>query len=69
MLKVVNMIESRLENVISYCRHPISTGPLIGMNSIIMAIRRAGRGYRKAKTFGMAIMLFCGGLNLMPGLE
>ena len=69
VLKVVKMIESRLENVISYCRHAISTGPLEGMNSIIMAIRRAGRGYRNAETFGMAIMFFCGGLNLMPGLE
>jgi len=66
VMKVVNMIESRLENVISYCRHPISTGPLEGMNSIIMAIRRAGRGYHHAKSFGMAIMFFCGGLNLMP---
>ena len=64
--KVVNMIEKRLEDVISYCKHPISTGPLEGMNSIIMAIRRAGRGYRNAETFGMAIMFFCGGLNLMP---
>lgn len=66
VLKVVNMIESRLDDVISYCKHPISTGPLEGMNSIIMAIRRAGRGYRNAETFGMAIMFFCGGLNLMP---
>ena len=64
--KVVDMIESRLEDVISYCKHRISTGPLEGMNSIIMAIRRAGRGYRNAETFGMAIMFFCGGLNLMP---
>ncbi len=64
--RVVEMIESRLEDVISYCKHPISTGPLEGMNSIIMAIRRAGRGYRSAETFGMAIMFFCAGLNLMP---
>jgi len=64
--KVVDMIESRLEDVISYCKHPISTGPLEGMNSIIMAIRRAARGYHHAETFGMAIMFFCGGLNLMP---
>ena len=64
--KVVNMIEKRLEDVISYCKHPISTGPHEGMNSIIMAIRRAGRGYRNAETFGMAIMFFCGGLKLMP---
>lgn len=66
VIKVVDMIESRLESVISFCRHPISTGPLEGMNSIIMAIRRAGRGYRHAETFGMAIMFFCGKLKLMP---
>ena len=59
------MIESRLEDVISSCKHRISTGPLEGMNRIIMAIRRAGHGYRNAETFGMAIMFFCGGLNLM----
>jgi len=64
--KVVDMIEQRLDDVISYCKHPISTGPLEGMNSIIMAVRRAGRGYRHAETFGMAIMFFCGGLNLQP---
>ena len=64
--QVVTMIESRLEDVISYCRHPISTGPLEGMISIIMAIRRAGRGYRSGETFGMAIMFFCGDLKLMP---
>ncbi len=66
VIKIVDMIESRLESVISFCKHPISTGPLEGMNSIIMAIRRAGRGYRHAKTFGMAIMFFCGGLKLLP---
>lgn len=33
---------------------------------ILVAIRRAGRGYRHAETFGMAIMFFCGKLKLMP---
>lgn len=64
--KVADMIESRLDDVISYCRHPISSGPMEGMNSIIMAIQRAGRGYRHAETFGIAILFFCGGLNLAP---
>jgi transposase len=64
--KVADMIESRLEDVISYCRHPISNGPMEGMNSIIMSIQRAGRGYRHAETFGIAIMFFCGGLHMAP---
>jgi transposase len=66
VIKVADMIESRLDDVISYCRHPISSGPMEGMNSIIMAIQRAGRGYRHAETLGVAIMFFCGGLNLAP---
>jgi transposase len=66
VIKVADMIASRLEDVISYCRHPISSGPLEGMNSLIMAIQRAGRGYRHAITFGVAIMFFCGGLRMAP---
>jgi transposase len=66
VIKVAAMIESRLEDVISYCRHPISSGPMEGMNSVIMAIQRAGRGYRHADTFGTAILFFCGGLNMAP---
>ncbi len=61
-----NLLRTQIEDVIAYCKHPNSTGPLEGMNSIIMAIRRAGRGYRNAETFGMAIMFFCGHLNLIP---
>lgn len=66
VIKVADMIESRLNDVISYCKHPISSGPMEGMNSIIMAIQRAGRGYRHAETFGTAILFFCGGLSLAP---
>lgn len=66
VITVAEMIESRLDDVISYCRHPISSGPMEGMNSIIMAIQRAGRGYRHAETFGTAILFFCGGLSLAP---
>ena len=64
--KVADMIESRLHDVISYCKHPITSGPLEGMNSIIMAIQRAGRGYRHAESFGIAIMFLCGGLDMAP---
>jgi transposase len=66
VIKVADMLAARLDDVISYCRHPISSGPLEGMNSIIMAIQRAGRGYRHAATFGIAIMFFCGGLRMAP---
>jgi transposase len=66
VIKVADMIEKRLDDVISYCRHPISNGPMEGLNSVIMSIQRAGRGYRHAETFGNAILFFCGGLKMMP---
>jgi len=44
VITVADMIQPRLDDVISHCRHPISSGPMEGMNSIIMAIQRAGRG-------------------------
>ena len=64
--KVADMIESRPDDVISYCKHPITSGLLEGMNSIIMAIQRAGRGYRHTESFGIVIMFFCGGLDMAP---
>ena len=64
--RVAEMIESRLDDVICYCKHPITRGPLEGMNFIIMAIQRAGRGYRHTELFGIVIMFFCGGLDMAP---
>lgn len=64
--RVAAMIASRLGDIVSYFRHPITNGPQEGMNSKLMSIIRAGRGYRHHETFRMAALFFMGGLDMNP---
>jgi transposase len=64
--KVAEMIRTRLDDVVSYFKHPITNGPQEGMNSKLMSVIRAGRGYRHHHTFRMAALFFLGGLDMAP---
>jgi len=64
--KVADMIRSRIDNVISYCRHPITNGVAEGINSKIMTIKRKCCGFRNLENFQTAIYFHCGGLELYP---
>jgi transposase len=64
--KVAEMIRTRLDDVVSYFRHPITNGPQEGMNSKLMSVIRAARGYRHHHTFRMAALFFLGGLDMAP---
>lgn len=64
--QVAAMIDSRLEDIVSYFRHPITNGPQEGMNATLMSISRRARGYRSEATFRMAALFFMGGLDLLP---
>jgi transposase len=64
--KVADMIKSRIENVLSYCRHPITNGVAEGINSKIMTIKRKCCGFRNVENFKTAIYFHCGGLDLYP---
>ena len=65
--RVAEMISSRLNDIVSYFKHPITNGPQEGMNSKLMSVIRSGRGYRHWETFRMAALFHLGGLDLMPG--
>ena len=58
------MIDSRLDDIVSYFRHPITNGPQEGMNAKLMSVIRAARGYRGHETFRMAALFFLGGLDM-----
>lgn len=62
--KVAEMIDSRLDDIVSYFRHPITNGPQEGMNAKLMSVIRAARGYRGHETFRMAALFFLGGLDM-----
>ena len=66
VIKVAQMIRKRLENVISYCKHFITSGVAEGINRKIMTIKRQARGFRNKDNFKNAIYFYCGDLNLYP---
>lgn len=64
--KVARMIKSRLDNIVSYCRYPITNGVAEGLNSKIMTIKRKACGFANREHFKIAIYFHCGGLSLYP---
>jgi Transposase/Protein of unknown function (DUF1670) len=57
---------NRLDDIVNYFTHPITNGPQEGMNSKLMSVIRAGRGYRHHETFRMAALFFLSGLDMAP---
>lgn len=66
VLKAAATIKNHLENILTYCKHPITNGVAEGLNSKIMTIKRKACGYRNKENFKNAIYFFCGGLDLHP---
>lgn len=64
--KVADMVRSRIGNVLTYCRHPITNGVAEGLNSKIMTVKRKCCGFRNVENFKTAIYFHCGGLDLYP---
>lgn len=60
------LVWEKLEPIIRYCAHPITTGKAEGINSKLMAIQRSARGFRSHASFRIAALFHCGGLNLYP---
>jgi transposase len=64
--KVAGMIQRRLENVTTYCKHFVTNAVAEGLNSKIMSIKRRAGGFRDPANFKTAIYFHCGGLSLHP---
>jgi transposase len=64
--KVAQMIQRRLENVVTYCTHFVTNAVAEGLNSKIMSIKRRAGGFRNPENFKTAIYFHCGGLSLYP---
>lgn len=64
--KVARMLKKRLANVINYCRHRLSNGPLEGLNNKIQGLTKKAYGYRNRQRFIRDIYFHCGGLDLYP---
>jgi transposase len=64
--KVAAMLQRRLENVVTYCKHFVTNAVVEGLNSKIMSIKRRAGGFRNPENFKTAIYFHCGGLSLYP---
>jgi transposase len=64
--RVAKMVKKRLENVLSWFRHPISNGTAEGFHSIIQSLKSAARGFRNFANYRTHILFFCGKLKLLP---
>ncbi|MGH7209128.1 MAG: ISL3 family transposase [Nitrospiraceae bacterium] len=64
--EVARMLQRRIGNVLTYCKHHVTNAVAEGLNSKIMALQRRACGYRNKEHFKTAIYFFCGGLDLCP---
>ena len=66
--KVAKMLKKRLNNILTWFRHPISNGPAEGFNSRIQSLKSAARGFRNFLNYRTRILFFCGKLDLQPAI-
>lgn len=65
--KVARMLKARLENILTYCKHRLSNGPIEGLNNKIQGLTKKAYGYRNKQRFITDIYFHLGGLDLHPG--
>ena len=68
IVTVARMLKRHLENILTYVTHRITNAVTEGLNAKIQWIKFAARGYRNREAFKMAILFYCGGLDLDPRL-
>lgn len=66
MKQVARMLQTHLDNILTYLKHRITNAVTEGLNAKIQWIRYSARGYRNREAFKMAIFFHCGGLDLEP---
>lgn len=66
VIKVAKMIKKYLDNILTYLKHRITNGFAEGMNSVIQHIKSTARGFRNFTNYRIAILFFCGKLDLYP---
>lgn len=66
LVRLARVLESKLEQIVNYCRHPITTAGCEGLNSRITGVKVRAAGFRNIERFKTAILFYCGKLNLYP---
>lgn len=66
MAEVAKKLKRHLDNILTYLRHRITNAVAEGLNSKIQQVKSAARGFRNFENFRIAILFFCGKLDMYP---
>lgn len=63
---VAKKLKRHLDNILTYLKHRITNAVAEGLNSKIQQIKSAARGFRNFENYRIAILFFCGKLDMYP---
>ena len=66
IIKVAKTIKNHFEDVITYLKHHITNAFAEGINSKIQQVKTIARGFRGFANYRIAILFYCGKLDLYP---
>lgn len=66
MMKVADMFQRHLENILTFCRHQLTTAALEAINAKIALVKKRSRGIANVSHLKTLIYFHCGGLDLSP---
>ncbi len=66
VIKIAEMFERHFDGVCNALCHEQSNAKAERINGKIQEVKTIGRGYRRFENFRVAILFFCGGLDLYP---
>ena len=66
VIEAAKTLKRHLPGLLAYCKHRITNAVAEGMNSKIQLIKANARGFRNFEKFRIAILFYCGRLDLYP---
>lgn len=66
IIEVAKTIKSHFEDIITYLKHRITNAFAEGINSKIQQVKMIARGFRGFANYRIAILFYCGKLDLYP---
>ncbi len=68
MIEVARMIQEHLNGVMNFFTHRITNTVAERLNSKVATIQKMAYGFRNKEHFKIAVLFWCGGLQLYPGM-
>ena len=66
LIDVAKMLKRHLSGLLSHCAHNITNAVTEGLNSKIQSVKASARGFRTFDHYRIAILFFCGKLEMRP---